>query len=230
MPRFKSYYNSQPALAHAWANGLLSPHGSEFRSTHMFATHERIYSYGKHFCIAYKLTPTTVLVTDKFYSHSTQRHVHLVRNALNPQGFVDQNGKQCEKGGWFEGCRWGDIAGKAVCEVIKVPSLDVNSTPEEWVSQLEVEAADLLKKAKKARENKFRRLNDAVNTLNRIVTLSKKFDLPLPTPSELSNQIANTFVVEVFKAKCNSVEIHVPFETLHPCYLADNQPDQAVAA
>lgn len=229
MPRFKSYYSTQPKIAHAWANGLLSPHGSEFRSTSMVATHERIYSYGKHFCIAYKMTPTTVLVTNKFYSHSTGRHVNLVHNELGPCGYVDHKGEQQKDGSWFRGSTWGPIANKAKFEIIRVPSLDNNPTPADWIHQLEVEAANFLKRAEKAREHKFRRLNEAVNALNRIATLSEKFDLPLPTQSQLSDKIVNSFVVEAFKAKCNSIAVP-PFETLHPCYLANNLPDQAVAA
>jgi len=229
MPRFKSYYNTHPKIVHAWVYGLLSPHGSEFRSTHMVATHERIYSYGKHFCIAYKLTPTTVLLTDKFYSHSTVRHVSLVHNELGPCGYVDHKGEQQNGGGWFRGCKWGPIANKTKFEVIRVPSLDDNPTPVDWISQLEVEAANFLKKAERAREHKPLRLNQAVDALNRIVLLSQKFDLPLPTQSQLSDKIAKTFVVEVFKAKCNAYEVP-SYDTLHPCYLANNLPDQAVAA
>ena len=67
---------SNGEVARRFANGHTS--GS---SQHVFIDGDRIYSYGRHFCIARRVNGV-VLLTTRTYSNSTAKHVGLVRSAL----------------------------------------------------------------------------------------------------------------------------------------------------
>ena len=67
---------SNGEVARRFANGHTS--GS---SQHVFIDGDRIYSYGRHFCIARRVNGV-VLLTTRTYSSSTAKHVHYVWSAL----------------------------------------------------------------------------------------------------------------------------------------------------
>lgn len=64
-------------VAHYWANNV-QDHG---RAGNVFFEDGKIYSYGKHFCIARHLGHGTVAMTKGRYSVSTAKHISLVRSA-----------------------------------------------------------------------------------------------------------------------------------------------------
>ena len=83
----KTVYQSNSALASAWANKRLDRRGDEFRANNMWATHNRIFSYGSHFCIAEHRNGMT-LFTERTYSNSTARHKSHVLRAIPEENMV----------------------------------------------------------------------------------------------------------------------------------------------
>lgn len=71
-------------VAHYWANGFQS----EGRAGNMFFEGARIYSYGRHFCIARMLPNDAVAFTTRDYSVNTMRHKSEVRSAIRQQRIV----------------------------------------------------------------------------------------------------------------------------------------------
>ena len=74
---------SNGEVARRFANGCTS--GS---SQHVFIDGDRIYSYGRHFCIARRVNGV-VLLTTRTYSNSTAKHVGLVWRALKDSEMVE---------------------------------------------------------------------------------------------------------------------------------------------
>ena len=74
---------SNAEVARRFANGHTS--GS---SLHVFIDGDRIYSYGRHFCIARRVNGV-VLLTTRTYSNSTAKHVGLVWRALKESETVE---------------------------------------------------------------------------------------------------------------------------------------------
>lgn len=68
-------------VAHIWA----SQQQNEGRNSqgNLFFEGDKIYSYGRHFCIAKLLPSGIVLFTDRGYSNTTAKHKHLVSYAVN---------------------------------------------------------------------------------------------------------------------------------------------------
>jgi hypothetical protein len=77
----KTVYQSNSALASAWANKRLDRRGGEFRANNMWATHTKIFSYGSHFCIAEHRNGMT-LFTERTYSNTTAKHKNHVLRAV----------------------------------------------------------------------------------------------------------------------------------------------------
>ena len=73
---------SNGEVARRFANGYTS--GS---SQHVFIDGDRIYSYGRHFCIARRVNGV-VLLTTRPYSVSTARHVRHVWTAMKDSEIV----------------------------------------------------------------------------------------------------------------------------------------------
>ena len=76
----KSYFTTYDALAVAWATNSCAAY-SHTAKKRMFTEHERIYSYGGHFCIARKFEDY-FLVTERTYSNTTSKHVAAVCGAI----------------------------------------------------------------------------------------------------------------------------------------------------
>lgn len=74
---------SNGEVARRFANGYTS--GS---SQHVFIDGDRIYSYGRHFCIARRVNGV-ILLTTRTYSVSTAKHVGLVWRALKDSEMVE---------------------------------------------------------------------------------------------------------------------------------------------
>lgn len=64
-------------VAHYWANKV-QPSG---RAGNLFFEDGKIYSYGRHFCIARHLPNGVIAMTTRGYSNSTAQHISKVRNA-----------------------------------------------------------------------------------------------------------------------------------------------------
>jgi hypothetical protein len=172
--RPKTRYKSNSSLAVAWAVGTLSPNAEHFEANSMEATHDKIFSWGPHFCIAEK-RDGLILFTEKTRSNSTAKHKSLVACALN---------RSCCK------------------QPIHVSSLDGGEGPREWVSNKLEMASSMYRRATKARSLKSYHTMQSVHLLNGAVNLCKQFALPLPTPAALPPGYLDFLVVEAFKAKC----------------------------
>lgn len=83
----KKYFNDQAGCAHAWAHG----HYREGHASNFFFDGPVIYSYGRHFPIAY-LNGHTVFFTLKKRSVSTTGHKNIVLSAISHKNivFVDE--------------------------------------------------------------------------------------------------------------------------------------------
>lgn len=74
----KTVFNNRE-LAHVWARNT-QPTG---RASNFFFDGDKIYSYGRHFCIARRLPSGVIAVTQRDYSNSTARHKAYVRQAIS---------------------------------------------------------------------------------------------------------------------------------------------------
>lgn len=73
---------SNNELPHIWARQ--SQDNGKNSNNSMFFDGSKIYSYGRHFCIADIIdSGKTALVTDRTYSNTTARHISAVRYAVN---------------------------------------------------------------------------------------------------------------------------------------------------
>lgn len=82
---------SHSDVAHHWANRV----GTSAKGGNMYFEGERIYSYGKHFCIARLLPSNVVVFGTHSYSMTTSKHQSLARQAAVHRKFVycyDPNG------------------------------------------------------------------------------------------------------------------------------------------
>lgn len=70
--------NSDEAI-HFWANRVQS----SGRAASVFFADSKLYSYGKHFCIARHLPSGTVVMTTRSYSTTTARHISKARSAVS---------------------------------------------------------------------------------------------------------------------------------------------------
>ena len=68
-------------VAKAFAEGK-----TKGKSLHMFIDGDMVYSYGRHFVIARRVTPKAVLFNERGYSPTTSRHKALVKLALMDHG------------------------------------------------------------------------------------------------------------------------------------------------
>lgn len=70
---------SNNQVAHVWAQ----QNQSRGRGSSFFFEDDKIYSYGKHFCIARILPGGKVLFTTRTYGQSTSKHLSYTRQAVN---------------------------------------------------------------------------------------------------------------------------------------------------
>lgn len=82
----KSYFTNYDDLAVAWATGDCKPY-SYTAKKRMFTEHDRIYSYGAHFCIARKFLDF-VLITERTYSPTTRTHIEAVSSAVRDSRLI----------------------------------------------------------------------------------------------------------------------------------------------
>ena len=176
--RVKSVYQSNSGLAHAWANKTLSLHCDRFRANNIIATHDKIYSYGTHFCIAER-RGWVVLFTERGRSITTSRHKRIVYGAI-----------------WNSGIR----------DILEVPSLDDSATPRDWVAAKIVEAERWFALAKRARSHRLWKTCRSIDALNQAAKLAETFNASTPTPAALPPGYLDFLAVEAFKAKCDNQE------------------------
>ena len=82
--------NTPDTVAHLFA------HRSQTEATNsnrtLFFENDKIYSYGRHFCIARHVTndagETALLFTTRTYSNTTAKHISIVRNATNHKNTI----------------------------------------------------------------------------------------------------------------------------------------------
>lgn len=74
----KTRFKNNAEVAHIWA----SQTQSEGRGHNLFFEGTKIYSYGRHFCIANFVRPDVVLFNSAKYSNSTAKHQIHVRRAI----------------------------------------------------------------------------------------------------------------------------------------------------
>lgn len=172
--RPKTVYQSNSSLAYDWAYGRLSRGADWFRANNLMATHNRIYSYGRHFCIAEKRSDGSVLFTERAYSSSTGRHKRIVEGAVQAENLV------------------------------RVPSLDDAATPIDWTKQKLAQATRMFESAKKARGHRGYKALSSVCLFNEAAKYSEMFDHELPSPAALPPGYLDFLAVEAFKAKCNN--------------------------
>lgn len=67
-------------IAHAFAYGATEGHTGNHN---LYISGDCIYSYGRHFCIAKRVGPSTVLFTTRSYSNSTAKHIGYVWSATS---------------------------------------------------------------------------------------------------------------------------------------------------
>lgn len=194
----KTVYPSHSALAEAWAKNELAPEGHEFRSSNMLATHESIYSYGWHFCIARKYEGL-FLFTERNYSNSTAKHKSKVLHAI----------------GYGEALHVPELDGYGG---------PANSAPG-WIASKLDAAALQFAAAKRARQNKPCCLGSVIRLLNTAANLAEVFKAKLPTRPDWLDTFLDVAVVEVFKAKCDNSLSDWRWQnadlaniSLHPCY------------
>lgn len=72
-------------IAQAWINGSQKANGS-----HFFIEDGVIYSYGRHFPVAFKLKDGTIFLNKDGYSQSTTRHKNLIKEQLKYNSNVYQ--------------------------------------------------------------------------------------------------------------------------------------------
>ncbi len=82
-----NYGTDYQALAHAWAYAGEGFEGSNY-GNRMFATRDKIYSYGYHFCIARKIRDkqgnvAAILFNSNTNSKTTNKQINCVRRALS---------------------------------------------------------------------------------------------------------------------------------------------------
>ena len=73
---------SNRAVAQAFAQGSMKG-----GAKHLFIEGDKIYSYGYHFPIAMRTDGRRAYITTKRYSHSTTRHINLVKDALKEENY-----------------------------------------------------------------------------------------------------------------------------------------------
>lgn len=72
---------SKSELPHVWAKQ--SQQEGRTPTKNMYFDGAKIYSYGRHFCMANIIAPNVVLITDRTYSVTTSAQMSLVRYAVN---------------------------------------------------------------------------------------------------------------------------------------------------
>ena len=172
--RPKIVYQNNSSLDYDWAYGKLSRGADWFRANNLLATHNRIYSYGKHFCIAEKRSDGSVLFTERTYSSSTGRHKRIVEVAVQARNLV------------------------------RVPSLDDSATPIDWAKQKLAQATRMFESARTARGHRGYKTLSSICLFNEAAKYSEVFDLELPSPAALPPGYLDFLAVEAFKAKCDN--------------------------
>jgi hypothetical protein len=163
-------------LAKAWAEGSLHPDGHTFRAGNLIATHEEIFSYGRHFTIAQFLPGMSlVLFTERDYSSSTGKHKRVVGGSLHRSSGLTR---------------------------LDVPTLDgigsVETMARVWVEARINDAHALAKKALRSRKYALWQVRNAYHLLNNAALLHRTFNTPPPQPDPA---LWETLVVAVVKAK-----------------------------
>jgi hypothetical protein len=83
----KKVFSSNSQLAHEFAtNGMNTER--EGRASNIFFEHGKLYSYGRHFCIARYIDNDTLLFTTRGYSNSTAKHINITRQALSHKNLI----------------------------------------------------------------------------------------------------------------------------------------------
>jgi hypothetical protein len=80
----KRVLDNNQQVAHYFANNV-QPEGS---ASNFFFERDRLYSYGKHFCIARRLPSGKIAFTTRTHSVSTAKHLSYARQALRGQDMV----------------------------------------------------------------------------------------------------------------------------------------------
>lgn len=201
----KTVYENHSILSLKWARRELSKQTDfwkMFRAGNMRATHNKIYSYGDHFCIA-EFRDGVVLLTEKRFSISTAKHINLVGNALT----------------------------YTTHDVINVPTLDgADATPKTWIEIKLKEASVSYSLAKKARSAKLQRICECIENLNQAAKYAEVFGENPPSSKAVPSDLFDLLAVEVFKAKCSDAWYSSLTPTLHPCYRQTLSTPTAVAA
>lgn len=201
----KTVYPSHWILSLKWARRELSKQldfWKMFRAGNMRATHNKIYSYGEHFCIA-EFRDGVVLFTERSYSISTAKHIHQVGQALTYTNH----------------------------KVVDVPTLDgADATPKEWIATKLKQASECYSRVQRARSAKLRRICECIHLFNQAAEYSEIFKEKSPSPKLIPSDLLDLLAVEVFKAKCSDTWNSSQIPTLHPCYNQALSTPTAVAA
>jgi len=80
----KIVLDNNQQVAHYFANNV-QPEG---KGSNFFFENDRLYSYGKHFCIARRLPSGVVVFTQDKHGNSTAKHLAYARNALRGKTLV----------------------------------------------------------------------------------------------------------------------------------------------
>lgn len=87
----KTTFKTTSEVAHAWANQLQNE--GRYRGGNFYFDGDTIYSYGRHFPIAKHVVNTkgekAVLFTERTYSNTTNKQIHIVRNACSHLNIID---------------------------------------------------------------------------------------------------------------------------------------------
>lgn len=150
----KGYTNA--ALAHVWARHCIHE-GVTCHASRMFATHDRIYSYGEHFVIA-KWVGEIAFITERTYSNSTAQHVREVHTALRQ---------------------------RHPREIISVPTLDPEALQpcdlaSGWIDTRMEEASHLFRQMQRSRKYKEDYAASVHRKLNNAIRLATAFGVPAP--------------------------------------------------
>lgn len=80
----RKFLDNNQQVAHYFANNVQS----EGKASNFYFENDRLYSYGKHFCIARRLPGGAVAFTTRTYGNSTSKHLNYARQALRGQTLV----------------------------------------------------------------------------------------------------------------------------------------------
>lgn len=155
----KTRFKNNSEVAHIWA----SQTQHEGRGSNLFFEGTKIYSYGRHFCIANFVRPNVVLFNSAKYSKSTAKHQLKVRSAI-----------------------------PANIKVFTVPQTEIMVNSHERNLQYYLNTIEgLVEDAKRSIKNTDAQLNVAAVKRERALDYIATFDLRIDETRGLSEAIAN---------------------------------------